>query len=222
MTIQIGMIGTDGIVLASDTKLQRGQKVRHTNGSTKIRINHEHRLAISCARDMVLAHTIADSIIDHIPDGNWHFPTFPIRDIAKDMRGDGCGQAQCLIVSVKSKPRLFVLDVGTMTGGGTDCSEINDKCVIGDTVNPAVFWSEKYYKPLPISQLASLAAHLIVSAGKLNSATIRGLEMVMCDDSGFRRLAKGSIDELESKANEWDINFGESIYSHTQEFTYTP
>jgi hypothetical protein len=72
-------------------------------------------------------------------------------------------------------------------------------------VSPAIFWQKDTTKPL--------ASHLIASAGKLNTAAISGLEILLCDASGFHRLSDASISELESKANEWDRNIGDLFLS---------
>jgi hypothetical protein len=69
----------------------------------------------------------------------------------------------------------------------------------------------RYYKRLPIAQLAGLAAHLVVVAGALSSALVSGLEIVFCNESGFRRLTDQENREWESKATGWDKEVGELI-----------
>lgn len=85
-----------------------------------------------------------------------------------------------------------------------------------------MFWSERYYQPLPIRRLIPLAAHLIVAAHELNTAGISGLEIVLCDASGLHRLSGDSIRELESKANEWDRDIGDLFLNHEQQISYAP
>ena len=82
----------------------------------------------------------------------------------------------------------------------------------GDTVNAATFWAMRYYKPLPVNQLARLAAHLVIVAGELNSATINGLEIVICGESGIRRLPEDEIRNLETDARRWDKEIGQLIF----------
>jgi hypothetical protein len=67
MTIQIGMVGTDGILIARDTKwtaepLLIGRNWaagRHGFNSSKIKISPERHIAVSCARNMETASHMA-------------------------------------------------------------------------------------------------------------------------------------------------------------------
>lgn len=225
MTMQIGMVGTDGIVLASDTKWTDTQKVRHTFNSTKIKVNHERGIAVSYARNMETSRRVADRIISDLRSADWEHPIQPIEEIgAKVLATAGERKdAQCLILFAKPSPRLFLFQFGTLNGQPSSlCEEMSTTGIAGDNVNPAIFWSERYYQARPVHSLVPLAAQLIVAASKLNPGAIGGLEIVLCDASGFHRLSKDSIRELESKAEERDRNLGELLVSQTQQFTYTP
>jgi hypothetical protein len=70
MTMQVGMVGTDGVLVASDTRWMNtprwanpGPPPRATFNSTKIRISYERGLAISDARNMETVRYVADEII---------------------------------------------------------------------------------------------------------------------------------------------------------------
>jgi hypothetical protein len=58
MTMQVGMVGTNGIVIAGDTHhsvspmFANLMGVRHGYGSTKIRTDEAGRVAVTCAMDM--------------------------------------------------------------------------------------------------------------------------------------------------------------------------
>jgi hypothetical protein len=70
--------------------------------------------------------------------------------------------------------------------------------------------------------LVLLAAHVVTAAGKLNSGAVGGLEVVLCDASGIRRLDDESNRELESKANDLGEQLQASFASYSQQFTYAP
>jgi hypothetical protein len=56
MTMQVGMVGTDGLLIASDTQWTKNRElVRHSIDSTKFNINHDCGIAISRARSMETA-----------------------------------------------------------------------------------------------------------------------------------------------------------------------
>jgi hypothetical protein len=50
-----------------------------------------------------------------------------------------------------------------------------------------------------------------MSAGELNSAMIDGLEIVLCDANGFRRLSDDENREWASKAKERGERIGEMV-----------
>jgi hypothetical protein len=92
----------------------------------------------------------------------------------------------------------------------------------GDNINPAIFWKERYYREQPIMELVPLAAHMIVSASKLNNGSISGLEIVLCDASGFHRINEDSIRKLKAQANEWDEHIGSLFANYRQDFGFDP
>src|ERR1035437_5124768 len=88
MTMQVAMVGTDGIVLASDTKWAIAQRrgnleSRHTSLSTKITVNDQCTVAISCAKHMETASAIADAIIKELSDKDWECPIGPMQTIGQ-------------------------------------------------------------------------------------------------------------------------------------------
>lgn len=49
MTLQVALVGSDGVLLASDTKYGMTNKYRHTFVATKIRIDRERGIALAYA-----------------------------------------------------------------------------------------------------------------------------------------------------------------------------
>jgi hypothetical protein len=230
MTMQVAMVGADGIVLASDTKYaytpDGDDGPRHTYASSKIKINRDASIAVAFARNMDTSSDIADAVIAGLTDKDWmDGPTFPIQRVAqKVVDSTDRKDAQCLIVSARPSLALFKLDVGTLNGerNRAHCWQIGDKAIAGDNHNPAIFWSERYWGSAPIKHLIPIVAHLIISAKRFNSGGIEGLEIVACDGGGVRRLSDESILELESKSKEWDEHIGALFAGYSQQFTYAP
>lgn len=57
MTMQVGMMGSNGIILASDTRIQRSlvrceMGIWHTSGGYKIKISENKKIAVSRAHDL--------------------------------------------------------------------------------------------------------------------------------------------------------------------------
>ena len=77
-----------------------------------------------------------------------------------------------------------------------------------------------YYRRLPIAELIPLAAHFIVSAGKLNGSAIEGLEIILCQSGAIQRMANDSARELEEKSNQWDHDIGDFFRKHKQAYKW--
>jgi hypothetical protein len=232
MTMQVGMVGTDGVLIASDTRWMNtprwansGSPPRATFDSPKIIVNHERGIAVSCARNMETARRVAIGIISGLKDEDWEYPILPIERIGEEIlpsAGDR-NEAQCLIAFVRPAPRLFLFQFAEVNGKwGPWCQQMQTRVIAGDNVNPAIFWAERYYRELPIENLLPLASHLIVTASKLNPTAISGLEIVLCNASGLRRLSDDSVRGLKLKAAEWDENIGNLFLNYRQQFTYAP
>ena len=233
MTIQIGMVATDGVLIAGDTQWTATPRLvdqywaagRYGYNSSKIRINQERAMAISCARDMGTACAIADRIMVELKDKEFASPVAAIEDIAKRVVSSGSEKrdAHCLIALGGTNPQLFLFQFVMDNDQWTPlCQKMESIAIAGDNQNAAIFWAERYYKKQPIEQLIPLAAHLVVCAHQLNTATISGLEVVLCDASGCHRLSEESIRDLQTKTEEWDRSIGDIFLSHRQQFTYAP
>jgi hypothetical protein len=231
MTMQVAMVGTDGLILASDTRWMNADSgVRHTNNSPKIRIDHERGVAIGCARSMEIAGRVASELLSQLSEKDWLFPQSRATEIANQVL-DSCTAErrdfQCLLVPTRVLgPRLFKLHAGVFNlQQGAMCQSEGRAAIAGDNVNPAVFWSERYCIRLPLQPtqtLIPLAAHLITAASTLNSLAINGLEIVLCNESGCHRLSDEAIKELTAQVSEWDDQIGAFFTSYTREFTFAP
>jgi hypothetical protein len=224
MTMQVGMVGTDGIVLASDTRyISQGAGVRQSFNASKITANYDRGIAISQAHCMETARRIGDAILSDLKDSEFGSPTGPIERIASTVI-DPAGsrkQVECLIALVKPTPRLFYLQSG-MVDFGVRCDQICGAVNVGDKENAAIFWRQRYYQKSPIRGLIALAAHLVCVSRHLNSGSIGGLEIVLCDAAGLRRLSDKDIIRLEKKADEWDGKMGGLLKNHRQRFAFDP
>ena len=132
-------------------------------------------------------------------------------------------EAQCLIALAYPSPNLYLF---RFDSSGVEyvpiCQSVAASIVVGDHANAALFGKERYYRRKPIKKLVLLAAHLIVSASKINLGAIKGLDIVLCDASGPHRIAEKSIRKLKTQANNWDKQIGSLFANYTQDFAFTP
>jgi hypothetical protein len=233
MTMQVGMVGTDGILIAGDTQWTENQTAyRYSTNSTKFVIDEDLGIAISRAVSMETAAKMADEILSlYRQDQDWmSHDLFSISKLGTrvlDSVVSGREAAHCFVATTRPVPKLHLFksvqlsEPNGKTHWGIVCNEVLTRTFAGDTHNSAVFWSERYYPRLskvPIRNLVRLAAHTIVTARLLHNGGISGLEMILCDTSGIHRLPDQSIVELELQSIERDRAIGESLLS--QEFAY--
>jgi hypothetical protein len=225
MTMQVGMVGTDGVLIASDTKWADNQaKVRSSTDSGKLRVLRvEPNMVVSCAGSMATAHRLADEIVavtkkdeDWLSSADFRINKRIGKKVLKGVE-DGRQHAQCLVAVTRPSIKLYRWEIARVCGEWSPCGqEVLTKQYAGDTANPAVFWAERYYprKPKqPISELVPLAAHLICTAHTLNTAGIDGLEIVLCDKDGIRFVPEDSIRMLEEESVARDQRIREELFS---------
>ena len=215
MTMQVGMLGTDGVILAGDTRLNRsppsGVQAPWMNyGGPKIRISDSGRVAVSCAHDMQTANDVADAIFANLTHGDHASCEREIKELGiAAARGR---DVECIVAFSDPLPSLYLFQYITNDAGVHSHSQRIIGCVpAGDTRNPAVFWGMNYYTLLPVNQLKNLAACMVVAAGELNTSIIGGFELVFCTRDGCTRLSQESARELQIRAKAKIAHIGELI-----------
>jgi hypothetical protein len=235
MTMQVGMVGTDGIVLAGDTRRTNSAVLsfdrpwiasRHGEDGTKIQISGNRKIAVSSALDLGTAERIASAITERLDISNAALIQERIQVIANevfDAHPKPDTGFQCLIVvSLAPKPRLFSVVNVNVEGEPEQkavCREWSRLAIAGDTVNGAIFWAERYYNQSllanrkPMAQLIPLCAHIVICARSLNTVTIGGLEMVICTSDGIEVQSEDVIQQLAERAEMREGKIAEMIFN---------
>jgi hypothetical protein len=181
---------------------------------------------VSCARNMETANHVATEIFTSLKDEDLAEPIEAITELGEKIRRSMMNDrddAQCIVVINRDFPRLFLFQYGSVEGRWESiCQEMFETAVAGDTTNAAIFWAERYYRKCPLRELVPLAAQLVMSAAYLNSAMVRGLEIVTSDQTGIHRLSDKSINQLQSATREWDTRIMELFSGYPEQFSYAP
>jgi hypothetical protein len=174
------------------------------------------------AGDMSRAALIADLIFSEWRSGYSTNPEDELEKIGHKVPAQDRQDVEIHMILAGSHPRLFKFEFCEFDEGLVPSSEEEkSRFIAGDKANAAVFWAERYHlKSASTEQLIPLAAHLIVSASKINNGGIGGLDIVLCR-SGFSRLSDNSIKQLEQKAEEWDRTIGDLFLNYRRQTTYT-
>jgi len=213
--MQIGILASDGIILASDTLANRSplpninvRLIRQTFGISKIRISANKKIAVTCARDLIEAYNLADAIIAGLPQELWATPDQRMLEIVwselnHHQRWHGI---ECLVAFVEPHPALYLLQCVKTEQGEQDsvCHRITTYAFAGDASNQSTYWAMRYLDSLSPEQnrvdtLVPLAAQIVVEAKNFNNAIVSGLEIVICDIAGFRRFSE--VENLQQHEN---------------------
>ena len=228
MTLLVGMVGADGVVLASDRNSGNATDSECWNGQstdgvealtliTKIRILKQHYIAYACAGDR-LATDIGYEMEVLLDAGGTAFPFDGMDESlrraianASSRRPRDRSRRRQLIVAVGGsqvpQPSLWRLEVEDVpTGDGEQVTAIpyayqHSGIVFGGAcTNPATFLGTYYFKPdSRVHALKFLAAHVILTAGEVDNR-IRGLDVVVCDKDGVHEIGTQEKEELASKS----------------------
>jgi hypothetical protein len=199
MTLQVGLVGTDGIVLASDKKAVVFDPALCTSLVSKILIDREKGLAGCCAGNEISAR-IRREIFSNSNLLQREYPQSPIEELATQIYRDipteeqaGGNPSDLLIVSLNDLRHLYHLRMSA-----TQCTLRlkENKHIQGDLGNPARLFVEAYYSKKPIHGLVFLAAHTILTANRLNPTTVEGLEVVKCTTKNFEPVSESELQVL--------------------------
>ena len=241
MTVQVGLTGNGGIVLASDRRLTAGDVkigedlvgyAAYTGKlETKIQLSQEKNIAISCADDFTFARKTAKQIIAELNTCDLtdeYRACSAVERIIKEASSDGGGKAQWLIAlkcpDWKLLKCLSVPRESANSDGEWDvsCAPCPGWDFAGEITNPAIFWHKFHNEDMSPKQLVPLAANLILSAHFFNSKNVDGLDIAQCDANGVRLLSSTSIAALEKKSRLLDRKIIESLFADDIEYTYAP
>jgi hypothetical protein len=244
MTFQVGIVGIDGVLLASDRKYS--DLMGQTWEASKMGKSHAgiaycssgDSCAARVAREYAESFSAGESPaldgehLDLEPDGLSEARNIiesklgEVRKKKMDEWAEEIPNFYCkgdLLIAQKNngKVQLWHADVITPLCRCDYPQLIDDKRWIGDKWNTAAFVLERYLpmgKLRPIQELKLIAAHAVLMAGKLNPSGVYGLEMMLCPDSGdFEVVNAAEIRELNRKSELLDRDIGKRLLSESPE-----
>lgn len=210
MTLQVGLIGSDGAVLASDTKVLVREGT-FPSPSTISKIFSSEVLTCCWAGDEVSQYA-AQAVVRHdwstlLTSGN---RVSMISELCKlgreswqeylDERGEPPYQNRTVMIVFHADTSLWVLDVGRRS----NAERYLDCRIAGDPENTARHFA-KYAsncREIPVANLITLAAYTIIVAGEENPKGVGGLEVAVIPRNGPARILTASQEqELHQRAS---------------------
>lgn len=223
MTLQVALVGTDGIVLASDRQVtDTTSGIARTFLSTKLLFSDDQKLVVACARDdssLVAGKRIVRELSSEKPSRLGLKMEAIGEEIIANKTSTG-KDGEVLAVLLADLSQVFHLRI---TSSFQRCMPVFDKAIAGHDANASVFFVQRYYRRRPVNELIGMAAYLVEFGAKIALFDgIRGLEIVVCQSDGFHRLSSESINALQARVNDFDQNLDRSLASPLQKFSYAP
>jgi hypothetical protein len=201
MTLQVALVGTDGIVLATDLKLSRVYGNQYETSLTdKFRVNHERGLAVMWSGDFFPSRDLAMKALE-MTDEQLEFPDHLLEETARQVftearRTIGLPMVDGEVILVSTKDLATIHHI-TVKGESFSDVRIFDKAISGHHANSACSYVQLFYEKRPVPELIPLVAHTILSAGRINPAGIGGLKILCCEATGITEISKARLEELE-------------------------
>lgn len=216
MTMQVGMVASDGVIIASDQKAGRWERFKTTgrvektfcdeklgavyagSGSDVGVLIGRRMIEIASSEPASSMTDCAERAAKEICKLKYEAPTFngpryfeSVLIAHADESGFGLWQ-----INVREVTELIL------------CTRILDKAINGDMLTSAIFFSERYFpdgaRGKTISSLLPLAAHIVLMAGKINPSEVSGLEIAICRRGECRKLGESELHPLREFSNHLD------------------
>jgi hypothetical protein len=206
VTLQVALVGTDGIVLASDKKTVYLDDVTTTSMTSKILVDDSRTLALAYAGHEI-SQLVARRVLEKPSALESKGPLIEVEKLAEAIYKEQITEdspyfrtdSQLLIVQRKDLSRFHVLRMDRKKW----LAELRDtREVTGHATNTACFFTERYYRKAPVAALKLLVAHTIITAGKISPSGIEGLEILVCTPEKFEFLTPEEISALEKRSQD--------------------
>jgi len=189
VTLQVGLVGQDGIIMASDRLMSQHEG----SGFSRLRTSKfiQGRNSICCYSGDIIAEHAANNVRDLELTGDKEEIRQELRESGdKAWRdfGEPCGLSEFgfprkVIVAIPTaNSPLWLIEIYAQS----TANPVYDRVVAGDDKNTARHFVNNYlpYPPPPISKLIRLAAHVVLMGAKENASGVGGLEVVAIPNGG--------------------------------------
>jgi len=187
-TTTIAVVGENGVILASDTRVTMGFFVAHKKGKKIYKIDNHLAMTISgvvADAQRTVDILTANAQLYRINNGR----PMPIKSAARLVSNVLSSVrmapliAQVLVGGVDNKgPHIFALDpLGSLT---------EEKCVATGSGSPVAYGilEDKYKEDMKIKNLLPIVVHAVDAAMKRDAASGDSFDVSIIDETGYREL----------------------------------
>jgi hypothetical protein len=218
MTLLVGMVASDGIVLAADQRMvqpatQEGE-LDDCEGICKIVTWQNHKIAYARVGDRI-SKMVGTRLSEHLEAGKFNFNNIgpSLETLAIEVRDEEQrlsprkpfdGQERSLLVVFYGTPerQLWRLRI---TPPDIAAERIPTISIQGALGNTARFFCSYYRPNLPISKLLPLASHIVLMGHRIDSLMVEGLDIATFDSDGFHFLSEDQKAPLRERSTRLDV-----------------
>lgn len=187
-TTTIGVVGKDGVVLASDTRVTMGLYVAHKHGKKIYKI--DDHLAMTIAGTVADAQRVVDIITANaqLYKLNMGKP-MPVNSAARIIAN--------LLFSARYVPLLTQVLIGGVDDTGPHIYSLDpfgslteEKCVSTGSGSPVAYGvlEDKYVEGTSVEELLPIVIKAVDAAMKRNTGTGDSFDVMVIDEKGYREL----------------------------------
>lgn len=225
VTFQIGMVGSDGVLLASDRAHTRPDSVRTTFSAEKLTIiSSESSAYCYCCAGDDYTQMIADRICrlekpEHTSAKEFFLlkASLAFEKLRASFDAYSTGPSGSIFLACGSEYVDLIRISLHGKQDGLTVEKIDNRDFAGDGLNPAAFFIERYlpsgkYVKLPLEKLKLIAVHTILMASELNPVGIHGIDIVLCPHGkSFRELDLSEIEKLTQDSRKLDSTIADML-----------
>lgn len=226
MTILVGMVGSDGIILAADqcrhADPQSENEIYDRMGSPKITHLPKHSVAYAVAGDdltdrlgMELSAVLDSKGLDDPSSIESLLCSLQAAADAKlqaEFPGRSwpdCRRSLLILFYGTPEPQLWSLKLNM---GFPSAKRVSGMAIGGATANSARFFECYFQANKPIKKLLPLASHIVLTAGRLDPLTIDGLDVALLNDGVYRLLNESEKDRLRERSRRLDLLIRQQLF----------
>ncbi len=228
MTLQIALLGKDGVLIASDTLVTTsdfsGEETRIYEYEDKVILNSDQTVAVAWSENKPSKEFIIQ--LTEAFDKKWGQESSLLHKSCRDLweiekQKDQCIPIDCNFIVAKSRMRQ-VYKAAFSRERNVDITPHREGNMIwaglsaGQKTNSACFFTQAYKQDriIPVERLIRWAAYYILMGAKVSSG-IEGLTIHVSKDGGvFQRLSDDKIHQLEHESK--------LLYQHISKFLFSP
>lgn len=229
MTLLVGMVGIDGIVLAADKCMIEFGKAENEYpdraGIRKIVPLEEHKVTYAFAGDSITV-AVGKDLTARLENKTFDFTNIEtsLVEIAKASRNEEIAKRmytatpvdanirRCLLIVFYghqvSTPQLWKLVIEH----DSSAWPVSGSVVGGARSNGARFFECYFQYGQSIEKLKRLAAHIILTGKKVDSLCIDGLDMVVFDAGGYRSIEGDELEDLRRSSHKLDESIRSQLF----------